>query len=209
TGCLIDFEHLQQLERKLEDKKAGLLKKIIKSAGWAPNLRSPSQVSDFLYNPPEEGGLGLPTDGLEQKENGDYTTSEKVIKHFGRKNELVKALLDYRSLEVIDRSFCKKLIKIALTEGRVFTGFNQTGTQTGRLSSSRPINLQNQPRDKGMIRKAFVARLPKDTQSDLVLLDGDFSQVELRLAAHLANEPSLLEVYNSGGKCACDRFLYY
>jgi DNA polymerase-1 len=74
-------------------------------------------------------------------------------------------------------------------------------------NSSRPINLQNQPRDKGMIRKAFVAKLPGDTESDLELIDGDYSQIELRLAAHLANEPSLLEVYNSGGTCKCDRYL--
>lgn len=209
TGCLIDWQWLVELEKKLESEKAEIVKKIITEAGWAPNLRSPSQVSDFLFNSPEEGGLGLPTDGLEQNAHGDYSTSEKVIKHFGRKNALVKALLDFRSLEVIDRSFCKKLIKIGQEEGRVYTGFNQTTTVTGRLSSSKPINLQNQPRDKNLIRKAFVAKLPGDTSSDLILLDGDFSQIELRLAAHTANEPSLLEVYNSGGKCACDRFLYW
>jgi hypothetical protein len=134
TGCLIDWEHLVNLERKLEDKKSEILKKIVTSAGWAPNLRSPAQVSDFLFNSPEDGGLGLPTDGIEQSVSGIYSTAEKVIKHFGRKNDLVKALLEYRSLEVIDRSFCKKLIKIAQTEGRVFTGFNQTSTVTGRLS---------------------------------------------------------------------------
>lgn len=208
TGCLIDFEHLIELESRLENQKASILAKIITSAGWAPNLRSPSQVSDFLFNSVEDGGLGLPTDGLEQNASGDYSTAEKVIKHFGRKNELVRALLEYRSLEVIDRSFCKKLIKIAQTEGRVFTGFSQTGTVTGRLSSSKPINLQNQPRDKGMIRKAFVAKLPGDMESDLILLDGDHSQIELRLIGHIAKEPTLMEVYNSGGKCNCDRFLY-
>jgi DNA polymerase I-like protein with 3'-5' exonuclease and polymerase domains len=208
TGCLIDWEHLVELEGRLEEKKSAIVKEIVDKAGWAPNLRSPKQVSDFLFNDPEEGGLGLPTDGLEQGTEGDYSTSEKVIKHFGRKNDLVKKLLSYRSLEVIDRSFCKKLIKIAQEEGRVYTGFHQTGTKTGRLSSSKPINLMNQPRSKEYsIRKSFCAKLPHDTSSDLVILDVDYGQLELRLIAHTARDPSLLEVYNSGGVCKCDRFL--
>lgn len=208
TGCLIDWEHLVELEERLETRKREIVAEIIDKAGWAPNLRSPKQVSDFLFNSPEDGGLGLPTDGLEQGIEGDYSTSEKVIKHFGRKNDLVKKLLTYRSLEVIDRSFCKKLIKIAQEETRVYTGFHQTGTKTGRLSSSKPINLMNQPRSKEYsIRKSFCARLHHDTASDLVILDGDYGQLELRLIAHTAQDPSLLEVYNSGGVCKCDRFL--
>lgn len=212
SGCLIDWEHLVELERRLEKEKSEIVTEIVNKAGWAPNLRSPKQVSDFLFNPPEEGGLGLPTEGLEQGVDGDYSTSEKVIKHFGRKNGLVQKLLDYRSLEVIDRSFCKKLIKIAQEEGRVYAGFNQTGTVIGRLSSSKPINMQNQPREKNMIRKAYCACLPNDTDEsrrDLLLFDADYGQVELRMAAHLAREHNMLDVYNAGKVCpqGCERFI--
>jgi len=134
TGILLDYDHLIELSERLENEKAEIFKEIVNTAGWAPNLRSPTQVSDFLYNSPEDGGLGLPTDGLEEGADGSYSTAEKVIAHFGRKDKLVNKLLKYRSLEVIDRSFCQKLIKIAQEDGRVRAGFSQTGTVIGRLS---------------------------------------------------------------------------
>lgn len=309
--------------------------------------------TDHVYDLSVPGPMTYISDGFVSHNS----TSEKVIKHFGRKNDLVQKLLDYRSLEVIDRSFCKKLIKIALEDdGRVHAGFNQTGTVTGRLScvaagtyveiargslenpisikiedvkpgdlaytydynlnltiakvnnvwktghrkvirlhwrgtgqhtsghldltpehpvrlvtncyikaeqlipddtvmalgkdiysdnnhaitkvevledsvdvydleiegthnfianeicvhnSSKPVNLMNQPREKNMIRKAFVARLPQDSSSDLVLLDGDYGQIELRLASHFACEKNMLDVYNSGTACplGCERYI--
>jgi len=208
TGVAISFSWYADLRKRLDKEKNEMLAEIIQQAGWAPNLRSPKQVSEFLYGSPEEGGLGLPTEGLEQNEvTGAYSTSEAVIKHFGRKNRLVRLLLDYRSLEVIDRSFCKKLMDISQATTRIYTNFHQTGTVTSRLSSSRPINLQNFPRDKNLIRRGVVAKLPEDKNSRLVLLDGDFSQIELRLAGHYSCDKNLLEVYTSTGTCQCDRFL--
>lgn len=135
TGCLIDWEWLVEVQERLENIKKEILRRIKEHAGWAPNLRSPKQVSDFLYGKKEDGGLELPTDGLDYNPELDqYTTADKVISHFGKKVPIVKDLLEYRSCEVIDRSFCQKLISIAQNEGRCYSHFRQTGTVIGRLS---------------------------------------------------------------------------
>lgn len=218
-GCLIDWEWLVKIQEDLENKKLTILERMKKDAGWAPNLRSPKQVSDFLYGRKADGGLELPTDGLDYNPDLDqYTTADRVISHFGKKVSLVKDLLDYRSCEVIDRSFCQKLIKIAQDEGRCYAHFRQTGTVIGRLSSANPINLMNQPRDKNLIRKAFCARLPNETDPDrrnMVILDADYAQMELRMAAHLANEKNMIEVYTNVAGCQggedgqpCDRYMW-
>lgn len=219
-GCLIDWEWLVEVQRKLERDKYKILEEIRNSAGWIPNLRSPKQVSDFLYLPKEQGGLGLPTDGLDYNEDLDtYTTRDKVISHFGKKIPVVKMLLDYRSFEVIDRSFCQKLIALAQEEGRCYSHFKQTGTKIGRLSSADPINLMNQPRDKNLVRKAFCSHRPNETDHErrkMRFLDADYGQVELRMAAHLAVETGMIEVYSGGSICkkgengvGCKTFLQF
>lgn len=226
-GCLIDWQWLVEVEKRLEKDKLRILEEIQKLAGWAPNLRSPKQVSDFLYNSKEEGGLGLPTDQLDDTWNDEletYSTSDKLIAHFGKKEPIVKLLLQYRSHEVITRSFCQKLIGLAQEEERVYSRFRQTGTVIGRLSSADPINLMNQPREKNLIRRAFVSVLPGDNdpeRQDLLFIDADYMQMELRMAAHLAQEPNMLEVYRNVGGCKngkegdgipggpCDRYLHF
>jgi DNA polymerase I-like protein with 3'-5' exonuclease and polymerase domains len=204
-GCNIDWEWLVEVQRKLEREKLKIIDEMRTAAGWIPNLRSPKQVSDFLYLPAEQGGLGLPTEGLDYNEDLDtYTTRDKVIAHFGKKIPVVKMLLDYRSSEVIDRSFCQKLIALAQEEGRCYSHFNQTGTKIGRLSSANPINLMNQPRDKNLVRKAFCSHRPKETNPEkrkMRFLDADYGQVELRMAAHLAKEKGMIEVYSGGSVC--------
>jgi DNA polymerase I-like protein with 3'-5' exonuclease and polymerase domains len=136
-GCLIDWEWLVSVEQRLEREKLEILEKIQALAGWAPNLRSPKQVSGFLYNSKEEGGLGLPTDGLDDTWNDDletYSTADKAIQQFGKREPVVEHLLRFRSLEVISRSFCQKLIHLAQEEERVHARFGQTRTVIGRLS---------------------------------------------------------------------------
>ena len=226
-GCLIDWEWLVQVEQRLESEKLAIMEEIQKLAGWAPNLRSPKQVSDFLYKPKEEGGLGLSTDNLDDTYNetaDSYSTADKAIAHFGKKEPVVKLLLDYRSKEVISRSFSQKLIVIAQDEGRVHARFRQTGTKIGRLSCADPVNLMNQPREKNLIRKSFCAKLPNDTDSDsskLIMLDADYSQMELRMAAHLSQEKGMLEVFRNTAGCKngkdgdgiaggpCDRYMHF
>jgi DNA polymerase I-like protein with 3'-5' exonuclease and polymerase domains len=143
-GCLIDWEWLVEVQQRIEKDKLRILEEIQKQAGWAPNLRSPKQVSDFLYAAKEDGGLGLPTKDIEYNDESEsYSTADKAIAHFGKKVPVVKLLLDYRSLEVIDRSFCQKLIGIAQDEVRVFARFRQTGTVIGRLcvAAGTPIEV--------------------------------------------------------------------
>lgn len=206
-GCLIDWEWLVGVEQRLEADKLKIIEEIQKQKSWVPNLRSPKQVSDFLYGKEEDGGLGLPTDGLDETWNDEletYSTSDKVIARFGKKEPIVDLLLKYRSMEVISRSFCQKLIALAQQEERIHARFRQTGTVIGRLSSADPINLMNQPREKNLIRRAFCSKLPNDSdprRAKLLFLDADYAQMELRMAAHLAQEPSMLEVYRNVGGC--------
>jgi DNA polymerase I-like protein with 3'-5' exonuclease and polymerase domains len=136
-GCLIDWEWLVGVEQRLEKDKLRIIEQIQSQKSWVPNLRSPKQVSDFLYGKEEDGGLGLPTDGLDDTWNDDqetWSTADKVIARFGKREPIVDLLLKYRSLEVISRSFCQKLIGLAQEEGRIHARFRQTGTVIGRLS---------------------------------------------------------------------------
>lgn len=220
TGCFIDWQWLVKVQERLEKEKEDIIAEIKQKAGWVPNLRSPKQVSDFLYKPPEQGGLGLPTEGVEYNPDLDqYETGDKAIKHQERRYPLVGKLLKYRSLTVLEASFCQKLITLAQEEGRIFARFRQTGTVIGRLSSADPVNLMNQPRDKELIRKAFCAHLENDydpERMELCLIDADYGQMELRMAAHLAGEPNMIEVYLNTKGCAngtngqpCERYLFH
>jgi DNA polymerase I-like protein with 3'-5' exonuclease and polymerase domains len=179
TGCFIDWEWLVTVQERVQNQKQMIHDEIKEKAGWVPNLRSPQQVSNFLYKPPPKG-LGLPTEGVDYNENTDqYATGDKAIKHRAKQFPLVGKLLKYRSLGVIDSSFCHKLIKIAQEDPRqrVHARFRQTGTVIGRLSSADPVNLMNQPRDRNLIRKAFCAHLEDDhdrERMDLCLVDADY-----------------------------------
>jgi DNA polymerase I-like protein with 3'-5' exonuclease and polymerase domains len=181
TGCFIDWEHLVTVQERLELQKKEIEEEFKTKVGWLPNLRSPKQVSDFLYRSPEKGGLGLPTKGVEYNEElQQYATGDKAISHRKEQFPLVAKMLKYRSLGVIESSFCKKLIGLAQDpdhNGRVYARFRQTGTVIGRLSSADPVNLMNQPRDKDLIRKAFCAHLEDDHDPDrneLCLIDADY-----------------------------------
>lgn len=223
TGCFIDWQWLVKVQERVNKEQQEILEEFKETVGWVPNLRSPKQVSDFLYNPREKGGLGLPTKGVDYNEDLDqYATGDKAIKHRKEQYPLVGKLLKYRSLSVIDSSFCKKLITLAQDpdhNGRIHARFRQTGTVIGRLSSADPVNLMNQPRDKDLIRKAFCAHLEDDydeERSQLCLIDADYGQMELRMAAHLANESNMIEVYRNIGGChngpdggPCERYTFY
>lgn len=222
TGCFIDWEWLVTVQERIELQKKEIETEFKEKVGWMPNLRSPKQVSDFLYKPKDKGGLGLPTKGVDYNEDLDqYATGDKAIKHRKKQFPLVEKLLKYRSLGVIESSFCHKLIKIAQEDPRqrVHARFRQTGTVIGRLSSADPVNLMNQPRDKDLIRKAFCAHLEDDYDDDrneLCLIDADYGQMELRMAAHLACERNMMEVFNSVNGCEggpgggpCERFQHY
>ena len=222
TGCFIDWEWLVTVQERITEQKKEIEEEFKNKVGWMPNLRSPKQVSDFLYRPPEKGGLGLPTKGVDYNEDLDqYATGDKAIKHRVKQFPLVGKLLKYRSLGVIESSFCTKLIDLAREDPkqRIYARFRQTGTVIGRLSSADPVNLMNQPRDKDLIRKAFCAHLEDEhdpERLELCLIDADYGQMELRMAAHLANERNMIEVYSTVGGCShgqnggpCERYTFY
>jgi DNA polymerase I-like protein with 3'-5' exonuclease and polymerase domains len=211
-GILIDWRWLKKVTTKLQKKKEDLLDKIEKKIGWTLNPNSAPQVSTLLFAD-SPTGLGLPHEGIKQGKSGQYSTGSKEIRHLRRVNPIVEDILDWRSADTVIGNFSDKLTRISLDEptNRCHSGFNQTGTKIYRLSSSNPINLQNQPRDKGLIRRAFCAYL-EGNEPDMLLFGCDYSQIELRVAAHLSGDKGMIEVYRNTEGCkshdggACDRY---
>ena len=185
-----------------------------------PNFNAPHDVSHLLFEPPELGGIGLPTKGIEQTKSGKWPTSNNVIQRFRvREPVIVGGILDWRSYDTIDSTFAKKIMRIveSSSDGRLYAKFNQTGTVIGRLSSSNPVNLMNQPRDRNLIRKSFCSMLaedmvgppthemgaeyPEGADDDILLFGCDYDQIELKVAAHLSKDEGMLEVYRAAGVC--------
>jgi DNA polymerase I-like protein with 3'-5' exonuclease and polymerase domains len=216
TGVLIDWQHLVDVEERLVKRRIELAERIEDFLGWPCNPKSQQQVVDALFSPPPNG-IGLPRVGIPVGVDGLPSTGDKVIKHFKRFHPLVQDILELRSIDTLLTGFVRKIRVLAQQsfDGRIRTKFSQTGTVIGRLSSSDPFNGQNMPRDKDLVRKSFCAALPIDPDPELVLLGGDYGQVELRVASHLAKEDNMREVYRMGDNCRaenggpCERFRFY
>ncbi len=215
SGVLIDWQWLRKVEERLLAEKEEINDRIEKYLNWPLNPNSGKQVADALFAPPPDG-LGLPVAGIPIGKNGEPSTADKVIKHFARFHPLVADILKWRSLDTVLTGFVKKLIKLALesSDGRIYSGFNQTRTVIGRLSSSRPVNFQNQPREKNLVRKAYVSHRKGIDNEDMLLFGADYGQIELRVAAHLAKESNMIEVYQMNGVCTeggagCERYRWY
>ena len=216
TGVLIDWRHLVDVETRLNVRRQILADRIEDFLGWPCNPRAVQQVVDALFSPPPDG-LGLPLAGIPVGASGVPSTSDKVIKHFKRFHPLIQDILELRSIEVVLSGFVRKLRVLAQAsfDGRIRSKFNQTGTVIGRLSSSDPVNMMNQPRDEDLVRRSFCAFFPTDPDPELVLIGGDYGQVELRVASHYAQEDAMREVYRMGAVCradngaACARFTFY
>ena len=169
--------------RKLE-------REIQEIAGLAFNVNSTQQLSDILF-----GKLGLPTEGLKKTQAGAYSTAADVLEGLRGRHEIIDLILEQRQLTKLLGTYVDALPGLVNPRtGRVHTSFNQTGAETGRLSSSNP-NLQNIPirSDVGReIRKAFIAR------AGHVLLSADYSQVELRILAHITQDEYMLAAFARG-----------
>ena len=218
TGVLIDWQWLRKVTKQLEAKKEKIITRIESRVGWTLNPNSQPQVGSLLFTAKEHGGLGLRTKGIKRGKSGAISTGSKEIGHLRQADPIVKDILDWRSADTIRANFSEKLCRIAQEEpdGRCYSHFNQTGTVIHRLSSSDPINLQNQPRDRNLIRKAFCAYFEDDLAPDLLLFGADYGQVELRVAAHLSGDKGMIEVYQTGKPCtrgegggACDRYKHW
>ncbi len=189
NGVRIDADALKQSSLILTEEMLRLEKEIHQLAGTEFNVSSPAQVGEILFDQ-----LKLDEKAKKTK-TGQYSTSEDILEKIRFKHPIVGMILDYRGLKKLLSTYIDALPEmINPRTGKVHTSFNQTVTSTGRLSSTNP-NLQNIPiRDSQgkEIRKAFI---PDD---EAVFLSADYSQIELRIMAHLSGDENMIEAFRSG-----------
>ena len=190
SGMLVDPDRLAGLSAELGDQIDALAARIRELAGdEAFNISSPMQLSHILFDK-----MGLPTKGLKKTKSGYYSTNARVLEEFARDHEFVRLVLEYREKTKIKSTYLDALGQLRRADGRVHTTYNQTITATGRLSSSNP-NLQNIPTRSELgrtVKTAFSAG------EGSVLLAVDYSQIELRLLAHLSADEHLVAAFNEG-----------
>ncbi|MDT8307130.1 MAG: DNA polymerase I, partial [Anaerolineae bacterium] len=191
-GVAIDVDFFRQTSRELEERLAALEKEIYAIAGHPFNINSTQQLSEVLFQE-----LGLPHRGLRKTRSGYYSTAADVLDSLKQADEtgIINLILEYRELGKLKSTYVDALPELVNPEtARIHSSFNQTGTVTGRIASSNP-NLQNIPvrSEVGMrIRRGFVAR------PGWVILAADYSQVELRILAHITQDEALLEAFRQG-----------
>jgi len=183
-GVGLDVDYLRGMSKKLDAELGRLVEQIYDLAGGRFNINSTQQLSEILFKK-----LKLP---VVRRTKTGYSTDAGVLEELAEKHPLPKALLEYRELSKLKSTYVDVLPELVHPEtGRLHTSFNQAVTATGRLSSSDP-NLQNIPIRTEMgreIRRAFVAA------KSHVILDADYSQIELRILAHLAKDRTLIEAF--------------
>ncbi len=188
TGALVDDTLLFQQSQELSERLAELETQAWDLAGQQFNLASPKQLGEILFEK-----LEIPV--LKKTAKGAPSTKEEVLQELALDYPLPKVILEHRGLAKLKSTYTDKLpVMINPETGRIHTSYHQAGTATGRLSSSDP-NLQNIPirtAEGRRVRQAFIAR------PGCVLVAADYSQVELRIMAHLSEDPSLLAAFNAG-----------
>ena len=187
AGCRVDARALAEFGEMLSRRAAELEQEIYDMAGECFNINSPKQLGEILF-----GKLGLPHG---KKTKTGWSTNADVLEKLRYEAPIVGAVLEYRQLTKLKSTYADGLLKALDPDGRVRTNFQMTVTATGRLSSTEP-NLQNIPTrtDLGSeIRRMFV---PAD---GCVLVDADYSQIELRLLAHMAGDEGMRESFRAGG----------
>ena len=188
TGIAVDVPYLQGLRASMDAQLEALIKEIYRLAGCEFNINSPKQLAQVLFE-----RLKLPV--VKRTKTGPSTDSD-VLQRLAGQHALPRQLMQYREVSKLVSTYVEALPKLVHPRtGRLHTSFNQAATATGRLSSSNP-NLQNIPvkTELGrLIRKAFIPGMP-----DGLLLAADYSQIELRVLAHLSGDPQLTEAFRQG-----------
>ncbi|MCO5263693.1 MAG: DNA polymerase I [Lentimicrobium sp.] len=189
-GVKIDSGNLNQFSEQLEKEIAEVEKEIFRLAGEEFNIASPKQLGEVIFDKMQL------SDNPKQTKTKQHSTSEDVLQKLINKHPIVQQILDYRSLTKLKSTYVDTLpLLVNPRTGRIHTSYNQAVASTGRLSSNNP-NLQNIPirTERGReIRKAFVPRNDK-----FVLLSADYSQIELRLIAHISGDEAMQEAFRHG-----------
>ncbi|MBO5798025.1 MAG: DNA polymerase I, partial [Clostridia bacterium] len=185
-GVAVDAAGIEAFGQTLTAEIARLQGMIWDMVGYEFNLNSPKQLAKALFE-----DLGLPAG---KKTKSGYSTNADVLEKLRGDYPVVDALLQYRSLAKLSSTYCEGLLKVVAADGRIHSSFNQTETRTGRISSTEP-NLQNIPVRQELgreLRRFFRA------EDGWQLVDADYSQIELRVLAHMADESTMKAAFNTG-----------
>ena len=189
NGVCLDTDSLSETSKQFTQRMLDIEQKIYELAGEQFNIASPKQVGDILF-----GKMKI-IEKPKKTKTGQYVTSEDVLQQLRNKHEIVGLILEHRGLKKLVGTYIDALPKLINPRtGHIHTSFNQTVTATGRLSSSDP-NLQNIPirgEDGKEIRKAFIP------EPGCLFFSADYSQIELRVMAHLSQDPQMIEVFRKG-----------
>lgn len=189
NGVCLDTESLAETSKQFTQRMMDIEKRIYELAGEPFNIASPKQVGDILFEK-----LKI-VEKPKKTKRGQYVTSEEVLQQLRHKHEIVELILDHRGLKKLLGTYIEALPKLINPRtGHIHTSFNQTITATGRLSSSDP-NLQNIPirgEDGKEIRKAFIP------EPGCLFFSADYSQIELRVMAHLSGDEQMIKVFREG-----------
>lgn len=188
TGIKVDDQQLKQMGAELAEKLAELEKEIYALADTKFNINSPKQLGEVLFEK-----LELP---VVKKTKTGFSTSADVLEKLANKHDIIPNILHYRQLGKLNSTYIEGLLKVVHQDThKIHTMFNQALTQTGRLSSTEP-NLQNIPirlEEGRKIRKAFVP-----SEKGWLMLAADYSQIELRVLAHISKDEQLIKAFNEG-----------
>jgi DNA polymerase I len=182
-GFAVDAEGIKAYGEILQKQVDTIQAQVFDSVGYEFNINSPKQLGEALFNK-----LGL---AHGKKTKSGYSTKAEILEDLRYEHPAVELVLSYRSLTKLKSTYCDGLLKVVAADGRIHSSFNQTETRTGRISSTEP-NLQNIPvrTDLGReLRRFFVAR------EGWVLVDADYSQIELRVLAHVANDENMIQAF--------------
>ncbi|MDP9751371.1 DNA polymerase I [Thermoanaerobacter pentosaceus] len=184
SGFTLDKEVLKELSQKIDDRIGEILDKIYKEAGYQFNVNSPKQLSEFLFEK-----LNLP---VIKKTKTGYSTDSEVLEQLVPYNDIVSDIIEYRQLTKLKSTYIDGFLPLMDENNRVHSNFKQMVTATGRISSTEP-NLQNIPiREEfgRQIRRAFIPR-----SRDGYIVSADYSQIELRVLAHVSGDEKLIESF--------------
>ena len=185
VGFYVDRDSIEAYGKELEKQVQSLHDSIIQQVGYEFNINSPKQLGEALF-----GKLGLPHG---KKTKSGWSTNADVLEELRYLHPVVDEVLRYRTVAKLKSTYCDGLLKVIGADGRIHSSFNQTETRTGRISSTEP-NLQNIPVRTPIgreLRKFFAAEKG-------VLVDADYSQIELRVLAHVANDQAMREDFLEG-----------